>query len=401
MHLLTAASVVADGRLLTPGWVLLDETVREYGEGAPPARVEETATEVTALTGGVLAPGLVDMQINGAFGVDLAAADDREWAAVADRLPTNGVTAYLPTFITAPVDDLAAALRAARVRRSRGGVAPGAARSLGVHLEGPFLAGSRRGAHRADLLRDPAPEDLDQLLDAGADELVCLTLAPERDGAIDATRRLTAAGVRVAVGHTDADEHTVRAAADAGATIVTHLYNAQRPLKHRDPGTVGAALTDDRLTCGLIVDLHHVAPAAVQVAFRCAPGRVALVTDAVAAMGMPAGSYVLGGDRLDVRPGEPPLRADGAIAGSALRMDEAVANAVRHCGVDLLTAVEAATRVPAAALGRDDLGVIATGRPADLVWLDDDLGARATWVAGTRVWSREDDSRTAPTGAAR
>jgi len=389
MHLLTAPSVVVDGRLCSPGWLLADRTVREYGEGEPPARVRETAQETTALPDGVLAPGLVDMQINGAFGVDFAAADDDEWRHVARTLPSTGATAYVPTLITAPLEDLAAGLRAYRGRESDLRDTPGAARALGVHLEGPFLAERRRGAHRADLLRDPRPEDLDMLLEAGDGRLLYLTLAPERHGGLDAVRRLSGHGVRVALGHTDADQQTVHAAVDVGATLLTHLYNGQRPLQHRDPGTVGAALTDDRLTCGLIVDLHHVAPAAVQVAFRCAAGRLALVTDAVAAMGMPIGTYELGGDRVEVRAGEPPMRADGAIAGSALRMDEAVANAVHHCGVDLLTAVEAATRVPAAAVGRPDLGVLAAGDPADVVWLDGDLRARATWIDGAPVWSRD------------
>ncbi|MGH3355490.1 MAG: hypothetical protein ACRDOJ_06300, partial [Nocardioidaceae bacterium] len=152
MQLLTSPRVVADGRLLAPGWVLMDETVREYGEGQPPARAHEAATAVRTLDTGVLAPGLVDIQINGAFGADFAAADDDGWAAVARSLTTTGTTAFLPTLITAPVEDLAAALRGYRDRR--GGLAgvAGAARSLGVHLEGPFLAESRRGAHRADLL---------------------------------------------------------------------------------------------------------------------------------------------------------------------------------------------------------------------------------------------------------
>jgi N-acetylglucosamine-6-phosphate deacetylase len=390
MQLLTAPQVVAEGRLLSPGWVLFDGAVADYGAGAPPDRVTEAAAEVTDLPDGVLAPGLVDMQINGAFGVDFAAADDQDWLTVARRLPSTGVTAFVPTLITAPLTELARTLRHYRGWRSRLDETPDAARSLGLHLEGPFLAERRRGAHRADLLRSARPEDIDALVDAGDGALVYLTLAPERPGALDAIRRLTDAGVRVAVGHTDADDATVHAAADAGATLVTHLYNAQRPMKHRDPGTVGAALTDDRFTCGIIVDLHHVAATAVEVAFRCAGGRLALVTDAVAAMGMPTGTYELGGDLLHVREGEPPLRADGAIAGSALRMDEAVANAVRHCNVDLLTAIEAATRTPADAVGRRDLGRIAQGLPADLVWLDDELGARATWVGGTRVWSRED-----------
>jgi N-acetylglucosamine-6-phosphate deacetylase len=373
---IAAPRVVLNGRAAAPGFVrMTDSRIVEAGPGLP-------ADADVVLTDGVLAPGLVDLQLNGAFGVDLIEAADEQWVEVARQLPSTGCTAFVPTFITAPVAELAAGLERYRHVRPALDAAPGVARSLGVHLEGPFLAARRRGAHRAEHLCDPTPERLAALLDAGGeDALAYVTLAPERDHAIEAVRRLTAAGVRVGVGHSDASEPVVRAAADAGATIVTHLYNAQRPLNHRDPGVVGAALTDERLTAGLIVDLHHVAPSAVKLAFAAAPGRVALVTDAVAALGMPAGRYVLGGDVLDLQPGRPPLRLDGTIGGSALRMDEAVANTVA-AGVDLAAAVDAATRVPADALGRSDLGRVEPGAAADLVWLSDDLRTKATWVAG-------------------
>jgi len=399
MQLLAARTAVLDGRLVTPGWVLFDNVVQETGEGIPPARVLNAATAHSTLVDGVLCPGLVDIQLNGAFGIDFAEATDDEWVAVAQQLTSTGVTAFVPTLITAPVAELARRLGEYGAHAARMTRAPAAARPLGMHIEGPFLAERRRGAHRADLLCDPTPELVDSLVDASAGNLSYLTLAPERTGAIEAIRRLISNGVRVALGHTDADAATVRAAADAGATLVTHLYNAQRPMRHRDPGTVGAALTDPRLTCGLIVDLHHVVPIAVEVAFRAALGRIALVTDAVAAMGMPAGRYELGGDRVDVAPGLPPRRADGAIAGSALRMDEAVANSVQHCGVDVETAINAATRVAAHAVGRGDLGTLAPQAAADLTWLGDDLLARRTWVGGELAWSR-DREPSASVGAA-
>lgn len=392
MQLLAAQTVVLGGRLVRPGWILFDEMVYEIGEGSPPARVRAAASVSTVLPDGVLSPGLVDIQVNGAFGVDFASATDDEWIQVAQRMPSTGVTAFVPTFITAPFEELAANLIAYRALRPLLDAAPGAARTVGVHLEGPFLAEQRRGAHRADLLSDPDPQLVATLLDAAAGALTYMTLAPERPGALEAIRQLTGAGVRVALGHCDADALTVRAAADAGATLVTHLYNAQRPMRHRDPGTVGAALTDPRLTCGLIVDLHHVSPIAVEIAFRASAGAIALVTDAVAAMGMPAGSYELGGDRLDVQPGLPPRRADGAIAGSALRMDEAIANALLHCGLDLRSAINSATQIPAHAVGRSDLGLLAPGAPADLVWLGEDLMARTTWVGGQIAWSGDRES---------
>ncbi|HSK54482.1 MAG TPA: N-acetylglucosamine-6-phosphate deacetylase [Jiangellales bacterium] len=396
MHLLQAPRVVeptaGHSVIRSPGWVLIDgDRVGATGGGDRPAAGESGAdAPATRLPDGVLAPGLVDAQLNGAFGVDFAAADDEGWAVVLRRLPETGVTATVPTLITAPLEELTAGLRAFTARRPRLDRQPGTARALGIHVEGPFLAERRRGAHRAELLCDPTSDRVDALLEAGdGGALSYLTLAPEREHAFDAVRRLVAAGVRVAVGHTDATDDVVTAAADAGATLVTHLFNAQRPLRHRDPGTVGAALTDPRLTLGLIVDLHHVDPTAVRVTFGAAAGRVMLVTDSVAAMGMPPGTYELGGQVLEVVPGRPPLREDGTIAGAAVRLDEALANTVA-CGVDLATAVDAATRVPADALGREDLGRLAPGALADLVWLTDDLRTRATWVGGRLAWCSSD-----------
>ena len=255
---------------------------------------------------------------------------------------------------------------------------------LGIHLEGPFLSERRRGAHNAAYLRDPDPDAVDALLDAAPGLVRIVTLAPERRGGLDAVRRLVEAGVLVSVGHSDALGEQVYAAADAGARMVTHLFNAQRPLHHREPGVVGAALSDQRLTAGLIVDLHHVNAEACRIAFASAPGRIVLVTDAAAPAGMPPGRYELGGEPVVLEPGQPPLREDGTIAGSSLALDEGVANAV-GIGIDLLTAVEAATRIPADLVGRADLGRIEPGARADLVWLGEDLRAASTWIKGVPV----------------
>ena len=195
------------------------------------------------------------------------------------------------------------------------------------------------------------------------------------------------AGVLVSVGHSDATAAQVAQAADAGARMVTHLFNAQRPLQHREPGVVGQALADPRLTSGLIADLHHVSGPACLIAFRAAPGRIVLVTDAAACAGMPPGRYLLGGEPIELPPGagQPPVRADGTLAGSALRMDTAVANLV-HAGLELSDAVAAATRIPADLLGCPDLGRIAPGAAGDLVWLGADLQVRATWIGGQQVF---------------
>jgi N-acetylglucosamine-6-phosphate deacetylase len=261
------------------------------------------------------------------------------------------------------------------------------ARVLGVHLEGPFLAPGRAGAHRRDLIVPPSPATVADLLTAGTGVLRVVTLAPEVAGGLAAVAALASAGVVVSVGHSDATARQVAAAADAGARMVTHLFNAQRPLHHREPGVVGQALTDPRLTCGLIADPSHVGPLACAIAFAAAPGRICLVTDASAAAGMPPGRYRLGREPVEVRADDDraPRLADGTLAGSVLGMDRAVANIVA-AGVGLAEAVAAATRVPADLIGRPDLGRLTPGAAADLAWLGDDLRARAAWVAGEQVY---------------
>jgi len=380
VHVIRAPRVVADSVPLGPACVAVSDGLivdvvagETYGGVRPDVH----------LPSGVLVPGLIDIQINGCFGVDFVAADPDGWAEVSRRLPETGVTAFLPTFITAPVADLVAALRrTAALPPDLGG-----ARVLGVHVEGPFLAPDRHGAHDPALLRDPTPEAVDALIEAAPGLLRMHTLAPERPGALAAIRRLVDAGVLVSVGHSDATAEQTEAAADAGARLVTHLFNAMRPLHHREPGVVGQGLADPRLTCGLIADLHHVAAPICRLAFAAAPGRIVLVTDAVAAAGMPPGTYDLGGQQVSVDPLGLPRRPDGTIAGSGLRLDAAIANVVA-AGVDLRSAVDAASRLPADILGRPDLGRIEAGGTADLVWLGDDLSARATWLAGRLAFGR-------------
>jgi N-acetylglucosamine-6-phosphate deacetylase len=372
--------------LLTPGFVRVGGgAIVEVGAGHPAGRPDVT------LPDGLLVPGFVDLQVNGFLGVDLssaaAAADIAGWTKVVRRLPETGTTAFLPTFVTGPVHKLATALRGTRALAAE---LPAGARVLGVHLEGPFIASRRRGAHDPEWIIDPVPEAVGELLEAGAGVLRMVTLAPERQHAVAAIRTLAGAGVCVSIGHSDATAEQVAGAADAGARMVTHLFNAQSPMHHRDPGVVGQALADPRLTCGLIADLHHVAATVCRVAFAAAPGRIAVVTDAASCAGMPPGRYQLGGQPIVLPPGEgvPPVRDDGTLAGSVLRMDTGVANMVA-AGVELVTAVTAATRIPADRIGRPDLGRIGPGAAADLAWLGDDLRTRATWIGGTVAYSAQ------------
>ena len=376
--LITAPRAVLAEGLAVEAWVAVEDgRVSAMGEGRPP-----TSPDVV-LDRGVLVPGLVDLQVNGGFGVDLGEADRDGWLRLARRLPETGVTSFCPTLITAPLESLGRGLALAR---DLVGSATGA-RVLGAHLEGPFLAASRRGAHPEAHLLPPLAEHVDALVESGDGALAIMTLAPELPGALDAVSRLRDAGAVVSLGHSDADAGTVHEAAARGATMVTHLFNAQSPLGHRAPGLPGAALADPRLTCGLIADSHHVAPDVCAIAWRAAPGRLALVSDATAALGMPPGEHVLGGEPIVAGDG-PPRRRDGTIAGSALRLDSAIAFMVRDCGADLVDAVAAATRIPADLLGRGDVGRIAPGARADLAWLEDgSLRALRTWVGGEIAWS--------------
>jgi N-acetylglucosamine-6-phosphate deacetylase len=371
---ISARSAVVDG-VLTPVTLSVDgcliTAVEQYAD--PDADI--------VLDDGTLTAGLVDIQINGAFGVDFAAADEAGWDEVAARLPGTGVTAFQPTLITAPLEQLLSGLDTATEARDRQEDGP-YARMLGVHLEGPWLSPVKNGVHEARYLTEPTTAAVDALMSAvGFDILTLLTLAPELAGALEAIKRLTGAGVPVSIGHTNATAAQVEAAADAGATLVTHIFNAQRGLAHREPGVPGAALADERYRVGLIADLHHVAAEICTLIFRAAPGRVILVTDAIAAAGMEPGAYVLAGIPVTLGEDGVPRNADGTIAGSALTLDQAVRNMI-GLGLPVPQVIEAASLVPADALGRRELGRIAVGSRADLVHWTEDFHPARTWVDG-------------------
>jgi N-acetylglucosamine-6-phosphate deacetylase len=383
--------LLIEGRLTGPGAVLVDDS--EIVDVIAGARLP--SGDHVALSSGVLTPGLVVLQNNGSYGVDFASATEEEWMAVARALPATGVTAFQPTFITAPLDHLQASLRRMRALAPRMAALDDAARVLGVHLEGPFLSRRQAGVHDVEFMHNPTPSAVDAILREADALLTMVTLAPELPGALDAVRQFTAAGVLVSLGHSDGTAADVAAAVDAGARMVTHVFNAQRALAHREPGVAGQALADPRLTVGLIADLLHVAEQVCLITMRAASGRVALVTDAVAAAGMPPGTYELGGQRVEVSAGDRlPRRADGTIAGSALFLDRAVRNLI-GLGLDPGAVLDAATRVPADVLGRRDLGRLAPGACADLVWWSEDFRPRRTWIAGRPAYSESSTSTAA------
>jgi N-acetylglucosamine-6-phosphate deacetylase len=330
----------------------------------------------SAAPAGYLVPGYIDLQVNGHEDIDVATAGDREWARLDGLLAGQGVTAWCPTLVTAPLDSYPPALGRIADAAGRPGPLPAI---LGAHLEGPFL-GTRPGAHRPDLVREP---DLDWIADLPAIVRI-MTLGAEPEGASQAIAALCRRGVTVSIGHSGANLDQARAAADAGARLVTHLFNAMGPMHHRDPGLAVAALTDARLVPTVISDGIHVHPAMVRLAFaaRAGLGAIgpALVTDAI---GWRAGT--IGGAAV-ARDGQgAPRRADGTIAGSALSMDRAVANAVDF-GVSPAQALAGATAVPAAVLQDRTRGVLEPGARGDLLLLGPDLDLLATWIGGQEVW---------------
>jgi N-acetylglucosamine-6-phosphate deacetylase len=258
---------------------------------------------------------------------------------------------------------------------------------LGVHVEGPFLAPDWRGAHDPEIVRTATAAELVELVEYAGGLVRMVTLAPERDGAAACIRALARSEVVVAAGHTGATAAELAAAADLGVRAVTHLYNAQTGLHHRELGVVGQTLLDDRLTATVIADAEHLAPGALQLAFAAKPGRIALVTDSVAAAGLPPGRHRMPDGEVVVVAGAPPRRPDGRLAGSALRMDQAVRNAVR-AGISLPAALRAASTVPADLVGHRALGRLEPGCAADLVWLDAGLQVRQVWRSGRRIHPR-------------
>ena len=312
---------------------------------------------------GVAVPGFVDLQVNGFGGVDFLEADTAGYKRAGEALLETGVTAYLPTLITSPEEQVLAAAREVPVD------AAARPRVLGLHLEGPFLSPNRLGTHEASARRDPDVQLLERLLAAGPVRL--MTLAPELENADLLIDELIVRGVTVSLGHTDATADEANAAFDRGAKSVTHLFNAMRPFLHRDPGIVGTALARDDVFVSIILDGIHLAAETAGAVWNAARGRMALVTDAIAAAPRNDGPSSLG--ELDLQVHEGAVRGpDGVLAGSVLTMIEAVRN-LHALGASLEDAVTAATATPARVIGEQELGRIAVGLPADVLVLNDRL----------------------------
>lgn len=371
--------LVSEGVIDDDAWILLEEG-RIGARGTGTGWHQHTArAEVTDGTGLIATPGFIDIHVHGGGG----ASHDEGAAATTVVLDTHesfGTTRALCSLVTGDLDAMTERVRTL----ARAAAADD--RILGIHLEGPFLDPGHRGAHDPALLRAPLAEYLAPLLAAGGGAVRQITLAPELAGGAEAIPLILRAGARVAVGHTNADERAATEAFAAGASLLTHAFNAMEPLHHRAPGPVAAACAQPHVTLEVIADGVHVAASVITMLFRSAPGRVALVTDAMAAAGAADGDYRLGALDVRVRNGVARLVEGGAIAGSTLTMSGAVRFAVQAAGIPLAEAVAAATEVPARAIGVDSaFGTLGIGRRADLVLLDAELEVAGVFRDGEIV----------------
>jgi N-acetylglucosamine-6-phosphate deacetylase len=331
------------------------------------------------LDGGWLVPGFIDVQVNGGGGVLFNDTPNvQAIAQIGAAHAQYGTTAFLPTLISGTLDVIERALDAVDAAIEQG--VPGV---IGIHVEGPFLNADRKGIHNAENFR-ALDEGALALLTRPRRGVVMVTLAPERND-VEAIRALTKAGVIVSIGHSNATYAEARSAIDAGATGVTHLYNAMSPLHHREPGLVGAAMEDGSLYCGLIIDGAHVHPAALRIAFAARPrDRFMLVTDAMPTVGSATKAFVLNGEQITVQNGVC-VNAAGTLAGCDLDMAQAVRN-THALGISMAETLAMASANPAAFLGLSDrFGALAPGFQADYVWLDSELKVRGTWIGGQRV----------------
>jgi N-acetylglucosamine-6-phosphate deacetylase len=382
VRVLAGARVVTPDGVLSPGWIRLAGTLIE-AVGAGEAR---PGLPVTDLHGQWVLPGFVDMHVHGGGGASFTAGSAGDARRAVEFHRGHGTTSVVASLVTAPLAEL----------ESRAAMLAGLAAEgviAGLHLEGPFLSAARCGAQDPRHMIAPDVAVFERLRAAGGGHLKVITVAPELPGATEVIKAAARAGLTVAVGHTDATAAVASAAVDAGATHATHLFNGMRPLHHREPGAAGALLDRDEVTCEVIADGVHLHDTIVRLVARAiGPGRLVLITDAMAAAGRPDGSYRLGSMHVDVAGGVARLAGDtprspnagrpGAIAGSTATMATVFRRAVA-AGLTVPDAATAASLTPARVLGLDDrVGALRPGRYADLVVLDEELRLRAVMRRG-------------------
>ena len=391
-YLLTGGRVVTPAGVLSPGWIRVAGTAIDAVGPGEPGEQRSSGLPVTRLSGHWVLPGFIDMHVHGGGGTSFTQGTAEDARHTADFHRRHGSTTIVASLVTAPLTDLDA--RAAMLAGlAREGVI------AGLHLEGPFLSAARCGAQDPRHMIAPDVAAFERLHAAAAGQLRVITVAPELPGATALIKAAAQAGIIAAIGHTDATADITSAAVDAGASHATHLFNGMRPLHHREPGPVGALLDRDEVSCEVIADGVHVHNTAIRLVARaCGPGRLVLVTDAMAAAGMPEGRYRLGSMQVDVARGVARLAAEaepaaagagagpaGAIAGSTATMAGVVRRAVA-AGLPVTDVAAAASTTPARLLGLvERTGALRAGLHADLVVCDEEFGLRAVMRQGEWV----------------
>lgn len=384
--LLTAATLLTPADRIDQPMVLLDD-------GHIVEILSRTAAEqpehVRRLDypGATLVPSFLDVHIHGSMGHDVMEGSAAALDAVGRFVARHGVAAYLPTTVTAPVDSTLRAMEllADRIERAETECIPGCARPLGIHLEGPFLSHAKRGVHPPQFLQPPSLDLLRKLWEAARGRIVLMTVAPELPGATEMIEHAIALGIRVSLGHSNADSSQARAGIAAGATSATHAYNAMRPLDHREPGLLGIVLDDSSLFSELICDGIHVDPVMVRLFLKAkGPDRGILMTDGISATGMPDGVYQLG--ELPVTVADGKCLYEGKLAGSVLTFDRAIRNFLQFTQTTPTTAARYASTNPARMIGfAANYGELAPGRQADITVLSPQAEVVATLLAGQPV----------------
>jgi N-acetylglucosamine-6-phosphate deacetylase len=373
---LTAARLLTDdGFIDHPLIVVEDGLIRSIT-----ARSEAGVRAVTHDFGdATLTPGLLDIHMHGCAGKDVMEATPEALRTVSRYLADHGVTEYLATTVTAPLDATLRSL-AGLSHLVRRGEHTDVAEPVGIHIEGPFVSHAKKGMHPAEHILEPSPALLDRLWEASEGQIRLMTIAPEVSGAIETIQRATELGIRASIGHSDASKSDTLKAIAAGATTATHTFNAMRPYGHREPGILGVVLDDDNLYSDLICDGIHVAPEAVRLWFKAkGQAKAILITDSLQATGMPNGLYTLGVTRVHVEDGVC-TTDEGVLAGSIITLQQAIERFRSFTGSDLATAVHLASRNPSAMLGRGSQ--LTPGKPANLNAYASDGVLLATIVRG-------------------
>ncbi|WP_053374736.1 N-acetylglucosamine-6-phosphate deacetylase [Paenibacillus sp. FJAT-27812] len=380
-------NIVLENRVVTGSVVVQDGKIAQVISEDDNEAAGAVTKELPSIDGqgGWLLPGFIDVHVHGGFGADFMDASRESFDTITKFHASQGTTGMLATTMTAAKDAIENVLQA--VAKYRSEEMPYAA-LYGVHLEGPFISEKWPGAQNPIFIKDPQLEWMKQWHSEWPDLIRQLTLAPEKNGAIETIAWLAEQGINTACGHTDAVYDEVIAAANAGLSQAVHTFNAMRGLHHREPGTLGAVLTDDRIAAELIADGIHVHPAAIRLVLAAKPqDKVILITDAMAAAGMPDGEYSLGGLAVIVKDGEARLREGNALAGSCLTMIGAVRFILENSSLTIAEVSRLASGNAAKQLGISDrTGSIASGKQADLVWTDASLNVRQTWVQGRSVY---------------